>query len=175
VNYDNSILAGHFGDNWDLSSITMGHTYLSDGDGEVYGLGMEYYGKVRVSLMIMKLLSEEKKLLEASERCEACGHLEALHNYHCCEFCTVPGCRCEYGEVEPEPEEEIELEEAKVWPENVCYWCGEGFREKEVYSVYGFMPRYTYVHKTRECGGSKDGKFLHPWRFDEIAGERIPD
>lgn len=35
----------------------------------------------------------------ASDRCEACGHLSALHNGHCCVFCMIPGCRCEWGEV----------------------------------------------------------------------------
>jgi hypothetical protein len=35
-------------------------------------------------------------------RCEACGHLEALHNGHCCVFCMVPGCPCEWGKVKKE-------------------------------------------------------------------------
>jgi hypothetical protein len=26
-------------------------------------------------------------------RCK-CGHLYALHNFHCCTFCMVPGCAC---------------------------------------------------------------------------------
>lgn len=29
-------------------------------------------------------------------RCK-CGHLEALHNTHCCPFCMVAGCPCELG------------------------------------------------------------------------------
>ena len=33
-------------------------------------------------------------------RCKACGHLESLHNGHCCEFCMIPGCPCEWGKVE---------------------------------------------------------------------------
>lgn len=32
-------------------------------------------------------------------RCGACGHLDSLHNYHCCDFCTVVGCECEWGRV----------------------------------------------------------------------------
>ena len=38
-----------------------------------------------------------------SIRCAACGHLMALHNDHCCEFCMVTGCPCEWGEM---PEED---------------------------------------------------------------------
>lgn len=30
------------------------------------------------------------------ERCKNCEHLLSLHNYHCCEFCTVEDCDCEY-------------------------------------------------------------------------------
>lgn len=39
----------------------------------------------------------------ASDRCEARGHLTALHNGHCCVFCMVPGCTCEWGEVKARP------------------------------------------------------------------------
>ena len=35
-------------------------------------------------------------------RCTACGHLEVLHNFHCCEFCRIPGCACEWGELKTE-------------------------------------------------------------------------
>jgi hypothetical protein len=42
---------------------------------------------------------EERAYLLASGRCKACGHLEALHNTHCCVFCWMPECRCEWGEV----------------------------------------------------------------------------
>lgn len=27
--------------------------------------------------------------------CAECGHLESLHNFHCCPFCMVTGCKCE--------------------------------------------------------------------------------
>lgn len=37
------------------------------------------------------------------KRCNACGHLEILHNQHCCFFCTVGDCECEWGEM---PEDE---------------------------------------------------------------------
>ncbi len=47
---------------------------------------------------------EEKFLREIPEsyekrRCKACGHLNVLHNDHCCSFCTLPGCPCEWGEM----------------------------------------------------------------------------
>lgn len=37
---------------------------------------------------------DEIEALKESERCEACGHLYALHNFHCCSFCMVPDCEC---------------------------------------------------------------------------------
>ena len=40
------------------------------------------------------LRQDELDYLSDSERCK-CGHLQALHNFHCCEFCMVPGCGCE--------------------------------------------------------------------------------
>jgi len=43
----------------------------------------------------IKLTEKEKKLLEESESCKTCGHLECFHNYHCCSFCQVEGCDCE--------------------------------------------------------------------------------
>jgi hypothetical protein len=30
---------------------------------------------------------------DGAPRCD-CGHLVALHNYHCCTFCLVDGCPC---------------------------------------------------------------------------------
>ena len=33
-------------------------------------------------------------------RCEACGQLNALHCWHCCEFCLIEDCGCEWGELE---------------------------------------------------------------------------
>ena len=49
------------------------------------------------------LREDERRWLEEdeTERCGACGHLMALHNHHCCEFCIVPGCPCEWGKVPP--------------------------------------------------------------------------
>lgn len=50
----------------------------------------------------MLLKPEEMKRLEESERCTACGHLEALHNQHCCTFCEIEGCPCKWGSIECE-------------------------------------------------------------------------
>lgn len=47
----------------------------------------------------LDLRPEELAHLEASKRCDACGHLEALHNGHCCEFCMVPQCPCKWEEM----------------------------------------------------------------------------
>lgn len=41
------------------------------------------------------LTDDEVVTLSSSVRCRACGHLDAMHNFHCCTFCTVVGCRCE--------------------------------------------------------------------------------
>lgn len=41
---------------------------------------------------------------EQKQRCDACGHLEVLHNRHCCQFCMIPGCLCEWGKMPFEPE-----------------------------------------------------------------------
>ena len=40
------------------------------------------------------VLPEEAAYITESGRCDRCGHLEALHNYHCCFFCNVPDCDC---------------------------------------------------------------------------------
>jgi hypothetical protein len=56
----------------------------------------------------LELLPEEVKHLTIPEfegaemRCRTCGHLAALHNRHCCEFCMIEDCPCEWGEM---PEE----------------------------------------------------------------------
>lgn len=50
--------------------------------------------------MELRLTADEIKMLSNPERCEACGHLEELHNGHCCSFCMVPGCRCEWDEID---------------------------------------------------------------------------
>jgi len=45
----------------------------------------------------LELRDDEVEYLMADNgyrRCKACGHLSALHNGHCCLFCTVPGCDC---------------------------------------------------------------------------------
>jgi hypothetical protein len=36
---------------------------------------------------------------EGGARCPACGHLTVLHNGHCCEFCLIDGCPCEWGQL----------------------------------------------------------------------------
>ena len=51
----------------------------------------------------MALLPEEKKYL-TGPRCEACGHLAVLHNDHCCSFCLLPDCPCEWGILQKHPE-----------------------------------------------------------------------
>lgn len=47
----------------------------------------------------MKLTDSEIKYLSNTERCDACGHLEALHNGHCCSFCMVTDCPCDWGKI----------------------------------------------------------------------------
>lgn len=42
----------------------------------------------------LALYPEEGEYLLKSPRCDTCGHKTALHNYHCCSFCMVPGCSC---------------------------------------------------------------------------------
>jgi hypothetical protein len=46
------------------------------------------------------LAEDEYQFISNGGRCEACDHLNALHNQHCCEFCVVPGCLRAWGEVE---------------------------------------------------------------------------
>lgn len=41
--------------------------------------------------------ADEAALL-ASKRCPNCGHLWALHNAHCCAFCTIDKCDCTCSE-----------------------------------------------------------------------------
>lgn len=48
---------------------------------------------------MIDLLPDEEAMLNRSERCNACGHLEALHNDHCCPMCMVDDCECEWGEL----------------------------------------------------------------------------
>ena len=48
-------------------------------------------------------------LMEAKGRCDECGHLNEMHNEHCCSFCKVPECPCRFGQLplegdEPNPE-----------------------------------------------------------------------
>ncbi len=45
-------------------------------------------------LVEIKVRPDEAAFLSNPARCSVCGHLEALHNSHCCEFCTVNGCKC---------------------------------------------------------------------------------
>lgn len=44
------------------------------------------------------LKEDEKKYLDDNsiKECQKCGHLAIFHNYHCCSFCNVPECKCEY-------------------------------------------------------------------------------
>lgn len=49
------------------------------------------------------LTKEEVEHIEKSGTCSACGHLDVLHTYHCCTFCNVKGCHCEWGEIVPVP------------------------------------------------------------------------
>lgn len=42
-------------------------------------------------------------LASLKRRCAACGHLELLHNEHCCSFCLIAGCPCSFGYI---PDEE---------------------------------------------------------------------
>lgn len=48
---------------------------------------------------MVNLLPEEEEYLSDPRRCEACNHLEVLHNEHCCPFCMIEGCNCEWGEI----------------------------------------------------------------------------
>ena len=43
---------------------------------------------------------DELAYLNADGRCEACGHLQALHNEHCCSFCLIPDRKCEWGKID---------------------------------------------------------------------------
>ena len=47
----------------------------------------------------VELLPEELAYLRSEDgvRCHACGHLDVLHNSHCCQFCLIDGCPCEWG------------------------------------------------------------------------------
>lgn len=49
----------------------------------------------------MKLKTDEKEFIGMA-RCDACDHLESLHNTHCCTFCMIDGCLCRWGEMESE-------------------------------------------------------------------------
>ena len=42
----------------------------------------------------IQLRADEIEYLKNCERCTVCGHLKALHNYHCCVFCMLDDCRC---------------------------------------------------------------------------------
>jgi hypothetical protein len=46
----------------------------------------------------LELREDEIAYLD-TPRCEACGHLESVHNDHCCAFCMVDDCACEWGEM----------------------------------------------------------------------------
>jgi predicted Zn-ribbon and HTH transcriptional regulator len=43
------------------------------------------------------LREDELRLVAAeSKRCKTCGHMQVFHNEHCCMFCKVPDCKCEW-------------------------------------------------------------------------------
>lgn len=44
---------------------------------------------------IVTLTEDERAFLSESKRCKRCGHLNVLHNGHCCSFCTLPDCNCD--------------------------------------------------------------------------------
>lgn len=55
-------------------------------------------------LVTVNIRADEAETL-GSIRCSACGHLDGLHNYHCCEFCNVEGCQCAWGTIrKPDPD-----------------------------------------------------------------------
>lgn len=40
---------------------------------------------------------EEQKYVDSCKKqCTNCGHLEIFHNQHCCLFCKIPDCKCEW-------------------------------------------------------------------------------
>jgi hypothetical protein len=50
-------------------------------------------------MVTIEVRDDEATRILTDGRCEACGHLEGLHNHHCCSFCTIEGCQCEWGEM----------------------------------------------------------------------------
>lgn len=51
----------------------------------------------------MEFKPDELQLLERqSRRCLKCGHMEVFHNKHCCMFCNVENCECEWDADFPE-------------------------------------------------------------------------
>jgi hypothetical protein len=50
-------------------------------------------------LVEIKVRPDEAEFLSDPGRCDVCGHLERLHNEHCCSFCTVTGCKCYFREI----------------------------------------------------------------------------
>jgi len=60
---------------------------------------MENEALAQISLRedeINHILSE---IEEGEIRCKACNNLNALHSTHCCTFCLVKGCICEWGKM----------------------------------------------------------------------------
>lgn len=47
-----------------------------------------------LALVRAGLTEDEVRTLADSEQCDDCGHLMAMHNFHCCFFCKVDGCKC---------------------------------------------------------------------------------
>lgn len=53
-------------------------------------------------------------LKEATERCDACGHLELFHNTVCAFSCNIKNCKCEYGCIASGEQEKDEPLESNV-------------------------------------------------------------
>jgi hypothetical protein len=61
--------------------------------------------ELEVRRRVVELTDDEVEFLRSAGHCPRCGHLAALHNYHCCSSCEVPGCFCQnYDMVEGEKE-----------------------------------------------------------------------
>ena len=58
--------------------------------------------------MALDFLADDEAAFFATQttRCAGCGHLNILHNTHCCEYCQLPGCRCQWGSLPEDDDEE---------------------------------------------------------------------
>lgn len=55
----------------------------------------------------MMMTDEEREYLKGARPCDHCGHLDILHQHHCCSFCTVPGCDCKNERAVFDDEQEL--------------------------------------------------------------------